>query len=61
MKLIYALLCTFLLSSCVYYGVQRDFGGDSSEPCTKGSSKKNAECKAEIKAINNEIGKKRND
>ncbi|PKH87559.1 hypothetical protein [Colwellia sp. Bg11-28] len=61
MKLIYALLCTFLLSSCVYYGVQRDFGGDSSAPCTSGSSKQNAECKAEIKALNNEIGSKSND
>ncbi|AAZ27517.1 hypothetical protein [Colwellia psychrerythraea] len=61
MKLIYALLCTFLLSSCVYYGVQRDFGGDSSAPCTSGSSKQNAECKAEIRALNNEIGSKSND
>ena len=61
MKIIYALLCTFLLSSCVYYGVQRDFGGDSSAPCTSGSSKQNAECKAEIKALNNEIGSKSND
>jgi hypothetical protein len=61
MKLIYALLCTFLLSSCVYYGVQRDFGGNSSAPCTSGSSKQNAECKAEIKAVNNEIGTQLND
>ena len=61
MNLIYALLCTLLLSSCVYYGVQRDLGGDSSTPCSQGSSKDNAECKAEIKAINSEIGKQLND
>lgn len=55
MKLIYALACTLLLSSCVYYSVQRDFGGDTSAPCTKGSSKDNAKCKAEIRALNNEL------
>ncbi|TWX65241.1 hypothetical protein ESZ36_18370 [Colwellia demingiae] len=61
MKHIYALLCTFLLSSCVYYSVQRDLGGDSSTPCSQGSSKDNAQCKAEIKAIKNEIGNQGND
>lgn len=55
MKFITALACTFLLSSCVYYSVQRDFGGEASAPCTKGSSKDNAKCKAEIKALNKEI------
>jgi hypothetical protein len=29
--------------------------------CTKGSSKQNANCKAEIKAVNNEIGIQLND
>ncbi|ALO34876.1 hypothetical protein CMT41_09215 [Colwellia sp. MT41] len=57
MKIIYPLLCLFLLSSCVYYGVQRDFGGDPSAPCTNGSSKQNAQCKAELKAVNSEIAK----
>ncbi|KGJ93801.1 lipoprotein [Colwellia psychrerythraea] len=55
MKYIFALACVLLLSSCVYYGVQRDFGGDSSAPCTKGSSKDNKKCNAEIKALNNEL------
>ncbi|WP_019028098.1 hypothetical protein [Colwellia piezophila] len=55
MKIITALACSFLLSSCVYYSVQRDFGGDPSAPCTKGSSKENAKCKAQIKALNKEI------
>lgn len=61
MKFIFALLCPFLLSSCVYYGVQRDLGGNPSKPCTKGTSKQNTQCKAEIKAINNEIRNKSND
>lgn len=55
MKIIYALICTLLLSSCVYYSVQRDLGGDSTKPCTQGSSKDNAKCKAQIKALNEEI------
>jgi hypothetical protein len=57
MKIICALSCTFLLSSCIHYGVQRDLGGSSSTACTQGSAKDNAKCKAEIKAINNEINK----
>ena len=57
MKLIYVLSCTLLPSSCVYYGVQRDLGGSSSTACTQGSSKDNAKCKADIKAVNNEISK----
>lgn len=60
MKIIYALSCIFLLSSCIHYEVQRDLGGNSSTACTQGSAKDNAKCKAEIKAINNEINK-RND
>ncbi len=57
MKIIFALAGTFLLSSCVYYSVQRDLGGDPSVPCTQGSAKNNAKCKAEIKALNAEINK----
>ncbi|PKI15971.1 hypothetical protein [Colwellia sp. 12G3] len=57
MKIIYTLICTLLLSSCVYYGVQRDLGGSSSIACSQGSSKDNAKCKADIKAVNNEINK----
>jgi len=57
MKLFTALICTFLLSSCVYYSVQRDLGGDSSTPCTKDSSQDNAKCKAELKRLNDEINK----
>jgi len=56
-KLIYVLACSFLLSSCVYYSVQRDFGGAPSDPCTKGSTKENTKCKAEIKALNAEINR----
>jgi len=58
LKLICVLACSLLLSSCVYYSVQRDFGGNQAEPCTKGSSKQNAKCKAEIKAVNAEIKRK---
>ena len=61
MKIIYPVLCVFLLSSCVYYGVQRDFGGDPSAPCTKGSTKDNDRCKAEIKALNTELKNTHND
>lgn len=61
MKFIYAVACTFLLSSCVYYSVQRDFGGDPSAPCTKGSTKDNDRCKAEIKALNIELKNTHND
>ncbi len=57
MKIFTALICTFLLSSCVYYSVQRDLGGDSSTPCTKGSSQDNAKCKSELKRLNDEINK----
>lgn len=57
MKLFFAFSCVFLLSSCVYYSVQRDLGGDPSAPCTQGSAKQNAQCKAEIEAINSEIAK----
>ena len=57
MKIVFALSCVFLLSSCVYYSVQRDLGGDPSAPCTQGSANQNAICKAEIKAINSEIAK----
>jgi hypothetical protein len=60
MKIIVALVCTFLLSSCVYYSVQGDFGGGSSAPCNKGSSQENATCKSELKRLNNEINKQAN-
>ncbi len=60
LKLMSAIACTLLLSSCVYYSVQRDLGGNEAEPCTKGSSKQNAQCKAEIKAINAEINNSNN-
>jgi len=55
LKLTFTLACSFLLSSCVYYSVQRDLGGDPAKPCTKGSTKQNAKCKAEIRAVNAEI------
>ncbi|PKG80680.1 hypothetical protein CXF85_21415 [Colwellia sp. 75C3] len=57
MKIFCILVSSLLLSSCVYYSVQRDLGGSSSIPCSQGSSKDNAKCKAEIKAINQEINK----
>jgi len=57
MKFFIVLLCSFLLSSCVYYSVQRDLGGDPSTPCTKGSSHDNTKCKAELKRLNDEINK----
>jgi len=52
---LFALACSLLLSSCVYYSVQRDLGGDPAKPCTKGSTKQNEKCKAELKAINASI------
>lgn len=55
MKLTCTILCLLLLSSCVHYGVQRDFGEEKSSACSNGSSKENQTCKEELKAINKAI------
>jgi len=55
MKFICPILCLVLLSSCVHYGVQRDFGGSKNSVCTSGSSKENQRCKKELKVLNESI------
>ena len=55
MKLICSLLCVFLLSSCVYYGISHEIGNDPKSPCSSGSTKENKKCRAEIKKLNESI------
>ena len=57
MKLIYPLLCLFLLSSCVYYGTSRDvdFGDKAQSSCTSGTTKENKKCRAELRQLNKSI------
>jgi len=52
------LLCILLLSSCVYYGVQRDFeigNKHVKSACNTGSHKARAKCRADMKRLNDEI------
>jgi hypothetical protein len=53
MRIICYFLCVFLLPSCVYYGVQRDFDvGDKSinksNACETGSKKAKEKCRADL-------------
>ena len=61
MRLIYTLLCLFLLSSCVYYGTSRDvdFGDKPRNTCSNGSSKENKKCRAELRELNESIENRR--
>jgi hypothetical protein len=55
MKSICPMLCVLLLSSCVHYSVQRDFGGNKSDVCSSGSTKEKQKCKAELRSLNKSI------
>ena len=58
MKIIYCLSCVLLLSSCVYYSVQRDIdlGNNSKKSaCDTGSRKAKEQCRAELKKLNEAI------
>ena len=58
MKVISCLVCTLLLSSCVYYDVQRNFeiGNDTQKTaCNTGSIKDKEKCRAELKRLNESI------
>jgi hypothetical protein len=58
MKIICCLVCILLLSSCVYYGVQRNFeiGNDSKKSaCNTGSIKDKEKCRADLKRLNESI------
>jgi len=60
MRIISGLFCILLLSSCVYYGVQRDFEIGSKQHklvCDKGSNSEKKKCKADLKRLNDEIAK----
>jgi hypothetical protein len=55
MKIIYCLVCVMLLSSCVYYGVQRDFeiaDNNKKLTCNTGSKKEKEQCRADLKKLN---------
>jgi len=58
MKIFYCLTCVLLLSSCVYYSVQRDFGigkTNTSSACDSGSKKAKEKCRADLKKLNESI------
>ncbi|KGJ92432.1 hypothetical protein [Thalassotalea sp. ND16A] len=58
MKIICCLVCAFLLSSCVYYGVEYEFdsANKSTTPaCDTGSKKQKQKCRADLKKLNEAI------
>ncbi|WP_286267037.1 hypothetical protein [Thalassotalea atypica] len=57
MRISFAILCILLLSSCVYYGTSRDvdLSNNNSATCTKGSTKQNKECHAELRKLEEAI------
>lgn len=63
MKIIYCLVCVLLLSSCVYYGIQRDFdiGRKTTKPaCDTGSKRNKEKCRADLRAVNKSIQAQKN-
>jgi len=58
MKITFCLFCVLLLSSCVYYGVQRDFeiGNKAKKSaCDTGSKQQKSKCRADLKKLNEAI------
>jgi len=63
MKIIYCLVCALLLSSCVYYGLQRDFDNGSNttkSACDTGSKRDKEKCRADLRAVNKSIQAQKN-
>jgi len=58
MKIICGLVSVLLLSSCVYYGVQRDFdigGNNKKSACDTGSKNAKEKCRADLIKLNKSI------